>query len=194
MYHKSDHRSLQTGQPLRLQLCLVPSFMPGSTRVPSPFSCVRLFATPWTVARQAPLSVGFSRQEYWSGLPCPSPGDLPKPEMEPASLLSSALAGKFFTTSPNGEALDKRYTNVKASDSDLECAVVCCLCCNKRPETEWLKHKIRISHSSGGGKSKPRVPANAAPGESPLLGFPMVAFSLCPRVAENQQALSPPLL
>ena len=42
-------------------------------------SCVRLFVTPWTVARQAPLSTGFSRQNYWSGLPCPPPGDLPDP-------------------------------------------------------------------------------------------------------------------
>ena len=46
-------------------------------------SCVRLFATPWTVARQALLSMGFSRQEYWSGLPFPSPGDLPDPGIEP---------------------------------------------------------------------------------------------------------------
>ena len=48
-------------------------------------SCVGLFATPWTVAYQAPLSVGFSRQEYWSGLPLPSPGDLPNPGIEPRS-------------------------------------------------------------------------------------------------------------
>ena len=48
-------------------------------------SRVRLFATPWTVAYQAPLSMGFSRQEYWSGLPFPSPGDLPDPEIEPRS-------------------------------------------------------------------------------------------------------------
>ena len=46
-------------------------------------SHVHLFATPWTVARPAPLSVGFSRREYWSGLPCPPPGDLPTPEIEP---------------------------------------------------------------------------------------------------------------
>ena len=45
-------------------------------------SCVQLFATPWTIAHQAPLSMGFSRQEYWSGLPFPSPGDLPDPELE----------------------------------------------------------------------------------------------------------------
>ena len=48
---------------------------------------------------QAPLSTGFSRQEYWSGLPCPPPGDLPDPEIEPTSLKSLALAGRFFTTS-----------------------------------------------------------------------------------------------
>ena len=60
-------------------------------------SCVLLFVTPWTVARQAPLLMGFSRQEYWSGLPFPSPGDLPNPGIKP---VSPALAGKFFTTEP----------------------------------------------------------------------------------------------
>ena len=55
------------------------------------------FVTPWTVAHQAPLSMGFPRQEYWSGLPCPPPGDLPNPGIEPASLASPALAGGFFT-------------------------------------------------------------------------------------------------
>ena len=52
--------------------------------------------TPWTVAHQAPLSMEFSRQEYWSGLPFPSPGHLPKPGIKPASLVSPALAGGFF--------------------------------------------------------------------------------------------------
>ena len=67
-------------------------------------SCVRLFVTPWSVAHhQAPLSMGFSRQEYWSGLPCPPPGDLPDPGIEPMSLVSAALAGKFFTTSTTWE-------------------------------------------------------------------------------------------
>ena len=65
----------------------------------SRFSHVRLFATPWTVACQAPLSVEFSRQEYWSGLSCPSPGNLPDPGIEPVSLTSPALAGGFFTIS-----------------------------------------------------------------------------------------------
>ena len=62
------------------------------------FSCVQLFATLWTVADQAPLPMGFSRQGYWSGLLCPPPGDLPKPGIEFASLKSPALAGKLFTT------------------------------------------------------------------------------------------------
>ena len=62
-------------------------------------SRVQLFATPWTVAHQAPLSMGFSRQEYRSGLPFLSPGDLPDPGIEP---MSPALAGGFFTTEPPG--------------------------------------------------------------------------------------------
>ena len=64
----------------------------------SRFSHVRLFATLLTITRQAPLSMGFSRQEYWSGLPCPPPGDLPNPGIETMSL-APALAGRFFTTS-----------------------------------------------------------------------------------------------
>ena len=60
------------------------------------FSHVWLFATPWTVARQAPLSVRFSRQEHWSGLPCPLLGDLPNIGIEPTSPASPALAGGFF--------------------------------------------------------------------------------------------------
>ena len=62
-------------------------------------SHVQLLAAAWTVARQAPLSMGFSSQEYWSGLPFPTPGDLPNPGIKPTSLVSSALAGRFFTTS-----------------------------------------------------------------------------------------------
>ena len=68
------------------------------------FSYVQLFATLWTVARHVLLSMGFSRQEYWNGLPFPPPGDLPDPGMEPASLTSPALAGRLFTTSAAWEA------------------------------------------------------------------------------------------
>ena len=71
----------------------------------SHFTHAQIFVTPWTVAHQAPLSVGFSRQEYWSGLPCPPPGDLPDPGMEPGSLMSPASASGFFTTSTTWEAL-----------------------------------------------------------------------------------------
>ena len=60
-------------------------------------SCVWLFVTPWTVAHQAPLSKGFPRQEYWSGLPFPSSGELPDPGTE---LTSPTLASEFFTTQP----------------------------------------------------------------------------------------------
>ena len=70
----------------------------------SRFSHVLLFATPWTVAHQAPLSMGFSRQEYWSGLPYLPPGDLPDTGIEPAPLMSPALAVEFFTTSATWEA------------------------------------------------------------------------------------------
>ena len=63
-------------------------------------SCVQLFATPWMVAHQAPLSMGLCRQEYWNGLPFPSPGDLPDPRIEPES---PALASGFFTNVPLGK-------------------------------------------------------------------------------------------
>ena len=66
-------------------------------------SCVRLSVTLWTVACQAPLSVGFSRQEYWSGVPFPLSGDLPNPGIKSISLESPALVGGFFTTEPPGK-------------------------------------------------------------------------------------------
>ena len=66
------------------------------------------FAAPWTVARQALLSMGFSSQEYWSGLPFSSPGAGPDPGIEPVSPVSPALAGGFFTTEPTWEARDGR--------------------------------------------------------------------------------------
>ena len=76
------------------------------------FSCVWLSATLWTVvAWQAPLSMGFSRQEYWSGLPCPSPGDLPDQGSKPC-LISPALVGGFFTTELPGKPnkIEVKYT------------------------------------------------------------------------------------
>ena len=63
-------------------------------------------ATPWTVAHQAPLSMGFPRQEYWSGLPFPTPEDLPDPGIKP---VSPASAGRFFTTAPAGKPQNYPY-------------------------------------------------------------------------------------
>ena len=65
----------------------------------SRFSRARIFVTLWSVAHQAPLSMGFSRQEYLSGLPGPPPGDLPNSGIQPAFPMSPVLAGGFFTTS-----------------------------------------------------------------------------------------------
>ena len=70
-------------------------------------SHVLLFATPWTVAHQAPLSMGFPRQEYWSGVPFPAPGALPTPGFKPAS---PPLAGGFFTTEPPGKSPDEEQS------------------------------------------------------------------------------------
>ena len=82
---------------------------------------VQLFATPWTVARQAPLSMGFSRQEYWSGLPCPPPGDLPDPGIEPRS---PALQVDSFLSEPPGspeEALSNLQTSLRLPGPSLFC-------------------------------------------------------------------------
>ena len=80
----------------------------------SRFSCVQLCATLWTIVHQAPLSMGFSRQDYWSGLPCPPPGDLPNPGTEPRVLKSPALTGGFFTTSATWEAPLLKESALKA--------------------------------------------------------------------------------
>ena len=69
----------------------------------SVLSHVRLFATPGTVAHQAPLAMKFSRQEYWSGLPFTTSGYLPNPGSQPMCLASPALAGRFITTEPLGK-------------------------------------------------------------------------------------------
>ena len=91
-------------------------------RMLSRFNHVQLFVTPWTVAFHVPLSMGFSRQEYCSGLPCPPPGDLPDPGIKPLSLVSPALAGGVFTTCATWEVLfwevhlgQKRVINQRGS-------------------------------------------------------------------------------
>ena len=83
-----------------MHACMPSCFLCGLNH----FSLVRLCATPWTVTCQAPLSMGFSRQEYWSGSPCPSPGDLPNSRIKLMSLTCSTLGGRFFTTNAIWEA------------------------------------------------------------------------------------------
>ena len=81
----------------------VPSILAAAADMLSHFSHVRLFSISWTVAHQAPLSMGISRQEYWSGSPCPPPGDLPDPGNEPASPVSPALRVDSLPTEPPGK-------------------------------------------------------------------------------------------
>ena len=85
------------------------TFLPRSKRLliswlQSPSAVILDFVTLWTVAHQAPLSRGFSRQEYWTGLPCPPPGDLSDPGSNPCLFSSPVLVGGFFTTSATWEA------------------------------------------------------------------------------------------
>ena len=81
-------------------------------------SRVQLFAAPWTIACQAPLSMEFFRQGYWNGLPFSSPGHLPDPGIKPTSLVSPTLASEFFTTSTTREApLSQSHTTLHAVPS-----------------------------------------------------------------------------
>ena len=123
---------------------------PGSlwTCVLSHFSCFQLFVTLWTVAHQAPLSVGFSRQEYWSGLPFPSPGDLPNLGIEPVSLTSPALGGGFFTTSATWEAPTRKFApNARAGWAVLEVLA-------------WREVDLSLSSVSTWTLSSPHTSAN----------------------------------
>ena len=81
-------------------LCLAPQLWRNHTDAPASNSVVRLFETPWTVAHQTPLSMGFSRQEHWSGLPFPSPGGLPDPRIKPGS---HALQADSLPSEPSGK-------------------------------------------------------------------------------------------
>ena len=98
-------------------------------------SCVRLFGTPRTIANQAPLSMEFSKQDYWGGFPFPSPEDLPNPGIEPGS---PALAGGFFTTEPPGKLLTGHWVEGtrragetwtrRGRKMSVCCSYHCCCC------------------------------------------------------------------
>ena len=89
--------------PVSLHLLPCTAIMHACTL--SCFSCIRLFAIKWTIVCQAPLSMGFSRQEYWSGVPYPLPENLPDPEMEPTSPATPALQGDSSLLSPRGTCI-----------------------------------------------------------------------------------------
>ena len=95
------HHSQEVGPLTRPPTdCWVKKALRAGTWVRCLSRCARLLANPPTAVRQAPLSVGFPRQEHWSGLPCPPPGHLPDPGVK---LTSPALAGRFFTTTATRE-------------------------------------------------------------------------------------------
>ena len=117
------------------------------------FSCVWLFATLWTVACHAFLSVGFSRQEYWSGLPCPPPEGLPDPGIEPASLMFPALAGGFFATSTTLLLLSRSVVSDSLRSHGLQHARPPChspspgVCSNSCPLSWWCHPTIQPSRA-----------------------------------------------
>ena len=108
---------------------------------------IQLFETLRTVAHQAPPSMGFSRQEHWSGLPCPPPGDLPNSGAEAASPASPALAGGFFTTSVNWEAhtIDAMY-KIRNSENlrSSSCSVVTQM--GRKSKKEGMYVYIQLIH------------------------------------------------
>ena len=110
-------------------------------------SCVRLFAAPWTVVHQAPLSTEFFRREYWSRLPFPTPGDLPNPGTESMSLMSPALAGRFFTTRsvmPKSQNLPVTTRELISAAEAREFLL---------PSSSWGSHRYQRS----GYREEPRV-------------------------------------
>ena len=103
-------------------------------------SHVQFFVTSWTVAHQAPLSMRFPRQDYWSGLPFPPPGDLPDPGIEPETPASPALAGRFFPTEPPGKPHLLSMLCNKSSPSSEEA--------RKYNLTMYQKGKLEISNET----------------------------------------------
>ena len=99
------------------------SLLQGDDSLPPAFLCacmlsrVRVFGTSWTVARQTPLSMGFPRQEYWSRLPCPPPGDLPDPGIQPEFPVSPSLTGRFLMPEPPTCSQLEKELKWKAGDA-----------------------------------------------------------------------------
>ena len=95
----------------------------GTVCMLSHFSCVRFFSTPWTIAHQAPLSMGFSRQEYYIGFPCPPPGDLANPGIEPASPVTPALQADSLLLSYWGSSKYVLLSERSQSEETVYCMI-----------------------------------------------------------------------
>ena len=125
----------------------------------SRFSCVQLFVTPWTVAHQAPLSMGFSRQEYQSGLPCPSPEDLPNPGIKLASLEAPALQTDSFPLSNQGSPwLMRQITQTQSMTTALMPILL-------------LGENLRVSQSPSPTSTSLSVPSSVLSPPSPPLSL-----------------------
>ena len=141
----------------------------------SHFSRVQLCATPWTVIHQAPLSMRFSRQECWSGLPCPPPRDLPDPGIELGSLKSPALAGRLYTTSVTWEAHNS--TSVQFSHSVVSDSL-------RSHESQHARPPC-LSPTPG-------VHPDSHPSSQwchPAISFSVVPFSSCPQSLPASESL-----
>ena len=117
--------------------------MPSCVCVLSRFSCVHLFAIPWTVAHQAPLSMGFSRQEYWSGLPCPPPGDLPDPGIKLLSPVAPALQEDSLPLSHRGSPLLLEVRGTPSQGTDPRTSVQAQVC---PPPSSPPPHLLGLLH------------------------------------------------
>ena len=107
-------------------------------------SRVKLFVTPWTVAQQVPLPMGFSRQDYWSQLPFPSPGDLPNPGIKTMSPVAPAQAGRFFTTEPRGKP--RRFLRITKKHLRVD------------EGSSWVLQVLPVTRSSQHTHSQPFMP------------------------------------
>ena len=155
------------------------NFKPYHACVLSCFSYVRLFATLWAVAHQPPLSMGFPRQEDWSWLPVPPPGDLPDPGIKPASVTLPALAGGFFTICATWEAQTIPYS------CDEHCYFVYCFVAHMCMQV-W-GFACKLSHNTA--RISPLDRSVWEPHSVGLLnGCPDSSFSLliCPRTPPPQ--------
>ena len=135
------------------------------TCVPSHF---RLFATPWTVALQAPVSMGFSGQEDWSGLPSPPPEALPSPGTEPPSLACPALAGGFLATSTAWEALTDALRGLKLTGT---------ACVQQTSVTNDNNNK-KLAHRRGQKVVAVESPTEGSWGVSFLSGPPFLTWGM----------------